>query len=145
MNFIQFIYMGQPRWPSGLAPRSARGVILETWDQVPHRAPCMKPVSPSACVSACYHCTLQTPGSGEGAAPTVMVGRRASALLRTHPLPLGLAAGTVSVTAAFLSSSSFSYPESYGQRKGNQSQNSWLFRGTPSYEVGETGYCPYCP
>ena len=30
---------GQPRWPSGLAPPLAQGVILETWDQVPRRAP----------------------------------------------------------------------------------------------------------
>ena len=30
----------------------ARGVILESRDRVPHRAPCMDPVSPSACVSA---------------------------------------------------------------------------------------------
>ena len=31
---------------------SAQGVILETWDPVPRRAPCMEPASPSACVSA---------------------------------------------------------------------------------------------
>ena len=31
---------------------SAQGVILESWDQVPHPAPCMEPASPSACVSA---------------------------------------------------------------------------------------------
>ena len=31
---------------------SAQGVILESWDQVPHRAPCMELASPSACVSA---------------------------------------------------------------------------------------------
>ena len=30
----------------------AQGVILESRDQVPHRAPCMEPASPSACVSA---------------------------------------------------------------------------------------------
>ena len=30
---------------------SAQGVILESWDQVPHRAPSMEPASPSACVS----------------------------------------------------------------------------------------------
>ena len=44
--------MGQPRWPSGLAPPSAQGVILETWDRVPRRVPCVGPASPSACVSA---------------------------------------------------------------------------------------------
>ena len=30
---------------------SAQGVILESQDQVSHRAPCMEPASPSACVS----------------------------------------------------------------------------------------------
>ena len=43
---------GQPRWLSSLVPPSAQGVVLETWDRVPHRAPCMEPASPSACVSA---------------------------------------------------------------------------------------------
>ena len=45
--------LGQaPRWFRGLAPPSAQGVILETWDRVPRQAPCMEPASPSACVSA---------------------------------------------------------------------------------------------
>ena len=43
---------GQPGWLSGLAPPAAQDVILEPLDQVPHQAPCMGPVSPSACVSA---------------------------------------------------------------------------------------------
>ena len=30
----------------------AQGMILETQDQVPHRAPCVEPASPSAYVSA---------------------------------------------------------------------------------------------
>ena len=30
----------------------AWGVILGSWDRVPHRAPCMGPAFPSACVSA---------------------------------------------------------------------------------------------
>ena len=30
----------------------AQGVIPESQDQVPQRAPCMEPASPSACVSA---------------------------------------------------------------------------------------------
>ena len=30
----------------------ARGAILETWDRIPRRAPCMESASPSACVSA---------------------------------------------------------------------------------------------
>ena len=43
---------GQPRWLSGLVPPSAQGVILETQDRVPSRAPCMEPASLSDCVSA---------------------------------------------------------------------------------------------
>ena len=43
--------IGQPWWLSGLALPSAQGVILETRDRVPHRAPCVEPASPSACVS----------------------------------------------------------------------------------------------
>ena len=31
---------------------SAQGMILESWDRVPHWAPCMEPASPPACVSA---------------------------------------------------------------------------------------------
>ena len=38
----------QPWWLNGVAPPSALDVILETWDQVPRRAPCMEPASPSA-------------------------------------------------------------------------------------------------
>ena len=30
----------------------AQGAILESWDRVPCRAPCVEPASPSACVSA---------------------------------------------------------------------------------------------
>ena len=44
--------IGQPWWLSSLAPPSGKGAILETQDRVPHRAPCMEPASPSACVSA---------------------------------------------------------------------------------------------
>ena len=43
---------GQPGWFSGLAPPSTQGMILETQDGVPYRAPCMEPTSPSAFVSA---------------------------------------------------------------------------------------------
>ena len=39
-------------WPSGLALPSAQSVVLETWDRVTHRVPCVEPASPSACVSA---------------------------------------------------------------------------------------------
>ena len=49
---------GQPRWLSGLAPPSAQGVILETRDRVPRQAPCMDPVSSSACVSASLSLSL---------------------------------------------------------------------------------------
>ena len=53
LNNIKIIHCsGQPRWRSGLALPAARGVILETLDRVPHRASCMEPASPSACVSA---------------------------------------------------------------------------------------------
>ena len=36
----------------------AQGMILESWDQGPHRAPCMEPASPSACVSASLSLSL---------------------------------------------------------------------------------------
>ena len=49
---------GQPRWFSSLASPSARGVILETRDQVPRRAPYMEPASPSVCVSASLSLSL---------------------------------------------------------------------------------------
>ena len=42
----------EPGWLSGLALPLAQDVVLETRDQVPHRAPCMEPAAPSACVSA---------------------------------------------------------------------------------------------
>ena len=45
-------HVGTPGWlVVGHLP-SAQGVILESQDLVPHRAPCMEPASPSACVSA---------------------------------------------------------------------------------------------
>ena len=50
--------VGQPGWLSGLAPPSSRGVILETRDQVPSRAPCTEPASPSACVSTSLSVSL---------------------------------------------------------------------------------------
>ena len=49
---IKVLIRGQPRWPSGLALLSARGMILETGDRVPHQAPCTEPASPSVHVSA---------------------------------------------------------------------------------------------
>ena len=49
---------GQPGCLSCLASPSAQGLILEAWDRVLHRAPCMEPTSPSACVSACLSLSL---------------------------------------------------------------------------------------
>ena len=37
---------------------SAQGMILESWDQVPHLAPQGEPASPSACVSASLSVSL---------------------------------------------------------------------------------------
>ena len=37
---------------------SAQGLILGSRDRVPHRAPCMRPASPSACVSASLSLSL---------------------------------------------------------------------------------------
>ena len=36
----------------GFSATFSPGVILETRDRVPHRASCMEPASPSACISA---------------------------------------------------------------------------------------------
>ena len=47
--------------PGGSAVKrlsSAQGVILESWDRVPHRAPRMEPASLSACVSASLSVSL---------------------------------------------------------------------------------------
>ena len=55
---------GQPGGPSGLAPPSAQGVILESRDRVPRRrAPCMEPASPSAWVSIISCCCLLSPSA----------------------------------------------------------------------------------
>ena len=59
LNFsIESSKIGQPRWRRGLAPPAAWGVILETRDQIPRRAPCVEPASPSACVSASLSLSL---------------------------------------------------------------------------------------
>ena len=50
--------LGQARWFSGLEPPSAQGVILESRDRVPCRAPRMEPASPSAYVSASLSLSL---------------------------------------------------------------------------------------
>ena len=54
--FLKISFVGQPWWLSGLAPPSARGVILETQDQVPRLVPCTEPASPSA--SCLCHCVV---------------------------------------------------------------------------------------
>ena len=51
-------YAGQPWWLSSLALPSAQGIILESWDRVPHQGPCMEPAPPSACVSASLSVSL---------------------------------------------------------------------------------------
>ena len=58
VSWVKRGHLGQPGWLSGLAPPSAQGVILETRDRVPRRAPCMEPASPSACVSASLSLSL---------------------------------------------------------------------------------------
>ena len=37
MHFLIMLAAGQPGWLSGLAPPSAQGVTLETWDRVPRQ------------------------------------------------------------------------------------------------------------
>ena len=51
-------HQGIPGWLSSLALPSAQGPILGTWDRVPHRASCMEPASPFACVSASLSLSL---------------------------------------------------------------------------------------
>ena len=50
--------LGTPGWPAVEHLPSAQGVILETQDRVPHRAPCVESASPSACVSASLSVSL---------------------------------------------------------------------------------------
>ena len=40
---------------------SARGVILETQDGVPHQVACMEPASPSVCLSVCLSISHSVP------------------------------------------------------------------------------------
>ena len=58
LRFKKQVRHGEPRWLSGLVLPSAQGLILETWDQVPHQAACMETASPSACVSASLSLSL---------------------------------------------------------------------------------------
>ena len=44
------IETGDPRGSAVQRLPSARGVILESRDRVPHQAPCMEPASPSLCL-----------------------------------------------------------------------------------------------
>ena len=48
----QVLKRGEGRLGGSVVARlpSAQGVILESQDRVPHRAPCREPASPSACV-----------------------------------------------------------------------------------------------
>ena len=57
--------MSGHRWLGGLAPPSAQGMILETWDRVLRQASCMEPASPSACVSASLSLSLSLSVSHE--------------------------------------------------------------------------------
>ena len=51
-NIFKGIMAGSLGGSAVWCPPLARGVVLESWDQVPYRSPCMEPASPSACVSA---------------------------------------------------------------------------------------------
>ena len=55
---LEFIGIGQPGLPRGLAPPAAQGVILETRDRVPLWALWVEPASPSACVLASLSLSL---------------------------------------------------------------------------------------
>ena len=50
---------GQARWRSGLVPPAAWGVILETPDRVPRRAPCVEPASPCLCLCPLSPCVYE--------------------------------------------------------------------------------------
>ncbi|CAD7687677.1 unnamed protein product [Nyctereutes procyonoides] len=45
-------------------------MILETWDRVPRRAPCMEPASPSACQAEGGRSRLPTEQGAQGRAPS---------------------------------------------------------------------------
>ena len=49
---------GTPEWLSAKHLPLAQGMILQSWDLVPHWAPCMEPASPSAYVSASLFVSL---------------------------------------------------------------------------------------
>ena len=49
---LTFLFLGSPGGSAVWSLPLAEGVALESQDQVPHRAPCMKPASAPACVSA---------------------------------------------------------------------------------------------
>ena len=50
-------FLGAPGWLSGLSI-CLWLMILGSWDQVPHQAPCGEPASPSAYVSASFYVSL---------------------------------------------------------------------------------------
>ena len=45
------LFGGSPGGSVGEHLPSTQGVIPGSWDQVPHRAPCREPASPSSCLS----------------------------------------------------------------------------------------------
>ena len=56
--YIRGLLRGATRVAQQFSTASAQGLILETRDRIPHQAPCMEPVSPSACVSASLSLSL---------------------------------------------------------------------------------------
>ena len=52
LSFFKKLVMGRLAGSAVEHLPSARDVVLESWDQVPYRAPGMEPASPSACASA---------------------------------------------------------------------------------------------
>ena len=52
MNFHLKSQQGAAPVAQRFSAAFSQGLILETLNQVPRRAPCMEPASPSACVSA---------------------------------------------------------------------------------------------
>ena len=52
ISFIKIQLLGRPGGSMVEHLPLAGDVIPESWDWVPHRAPCMEPASPSVCVSA---------------------------------------------------------------------------------------------
>ena len=60
MSSVRYSYIIQGRLGGSVVEHLplAQGMILESQDRVPHRASCMEPASPSACVSASLSVSL---------------------------------------------------------------------------------------